>query len=69
MGTKAHTQVHVWRRDLQFSKEDRPHLIIVMLAGVHQHLCMACRSQLSAHWRGFDELRPGADYGDNLRLS
>ena len=61
----AHLEVDVGLGDLQITEEGGAHRVVVVLAGVHQHFRVG-RKQHAADGCGLDELRSGADHGQDF---
>ena len=59
----------IGRRDLEFIEEHVRHVRVIMLAGVDEHLGDAgLFTQPERHDRRLDELRSGADDGDDFHV-
>ena len=68
MRTGADTQIHIGRRYLQSFEEDVGHLVVIMLACMHQEFVVP-RSQFPTYRSRLDELRPGSHDGDNFHFA
>ena len=65
MRSRANTEVYIGCGQLKAVEESSRHLVVIMLAGMHQDLLVLC-AQLPAHRRDFDELRPRPNDSDDL---
>ncbi len=65
MRARADAEVMVGARQLQLVEEHGGHLLVVVLAGVDEHVDVPS-AQLATHRTGLDELRPRADNRDDL---
>ena len=62
VGAVVHAELAVRRRDAQLVEEDPRQLVVVVLAGVDQHL-LVFSTQKQRHGGGLDELRAVPDDG------
>src|SRR5207302_11491239 len=60
-----HAEVHVGSREIEAVEKDARHGVIVVLTRMHEHFGVALAQQTTDRC-GLDELRPRADYRDNL---
>jgi hypothetical protein len=66
MRAGADLQVVLGVLDAQLAEEDPAHAVVVVLPRVHDDLVRVDGRQGAAHRRHLDELRPGADDGEDL---